>query len=55
MVRKCWWGFLEGRKGKEKWKEKWKEWNESEMKNDGDGYGKNKLVEEKMGIGVEFT
>jgi hypothetical protein len=25
------------------------------MKSDGDGYGKNKLVEEKMGIGVEFT
>ena len=21
MVWKCWWGFLEGRKGKEKWKE----------------------------------
>ena len=21
MVRKCGWGFLEGRKGKEKWKE----------------------------------
>lgn len=55
MVRKCGWGFLKGRKEKEKWKEKWKEWNESEMKNDGDGYGKNKLVEEKMGIGVAFT
>jgi len=25
------------------------------MKINGDGYGKNKLVEEKMGIGVEFT
>ena len=25
------------------------------MKSDGDGYGKNKLVEEKMGIGVEWT
>lgn len=25
------------------------------MKSDGDGYGKNKLVEEKMEIGVEWT
>ena len=41
------WGFLEGRKEKEKWKEKWKEKNgsENEMKINGDGYGKNKLVE----------
>ena len=46
--------FLEGRKEKEKWKEdmKWKKWIENEMKINGDGYGKNKLVEEKMGIGV---
>jgi hypothetical protein len=25
------------------------------MKINGDGYGKNKLVEEKIGIGVELT
>ena len=49
MVEKWGWGFLEGRKGKEKWKE----WTEDEMKSD--GYGKNKLVEEKIGIGVEWT
>lgn len=55
MVEKWWWGFLEGRKEKEKWKEKWKEWTENEMKSDGDGYGKNKLVEEKIGIWVEWT
>lgn len=40
-------------KKKKNGKKIWKEWNEIEMKNDGDGYGKNKLVEEKMGIGVE--
>lgn len=50
MVEKWGWGFLEGRNGKEKWKE----WTENEMKSDGDGYGKNKLVEEKMGVGVEL-
>ena len=46
-VEKCWWGFLKGRKGKEKWKEdiKRKKWIENEMKIIGDGYGKNKLVE----------
>ena len=55
MVEKWGWGFLEGRNEKEKWKEKWKEWTENEMKSDGDGYGKNKLVEEKMGIMVAFT
>lgn len=32
-----------------------KKGSENEMKINGDGYGKNKLVEEKMGIGVEFT
>ena len=32
MVGKCGWGFLEGRKGKEKWKEKWKEKIELKMK-----------------------
>lgn len=53
MVGKWGWGFLEERKGKEKWKEK--NWIENEMKINGDGYGKNKLVEEKMGIGVAFT
>ena len=53
MVEKCGWGFLEGRNGKEKWKEKNE--IESEMKINGDGYGKNKLVEEKIGIMVEFT
>lgn len=57
MVWKCGWGFLDGRKGKEKWKEDMerKNWIENEMKINGDGYGKNKLVEEKMGIGVEWT
>lgn len=39
--------------GKKIWKEK--KWIENEKKINGDGYGKNKLVEEKMGIGVEFT
>lgn len=48
-------GILKWRKEKEKWKEKWKELNGSEMKSDGNGYGKNKLVEEKMGIVVAFT
>lgn len=43
MVGKWRVGFFEGRKEKEKWKEK----NEikNEMKINGDGYGKNKLVE----------
>lgn len=41
MVEKWWCGFLKGRKEKEKWKE----WTENEMKSDGDGYGKDKLVE----------
>lgn len=47
MVEKLGWGFLEGRKGKGKWKEdmKRKNWIENEMKINGDGYGKNKLVE----------
>lgn len=42
MVEKCGWGFLEGRKEKEKWKEdmKRKNWIENEMKINGDGYGK---------------
>lgn len=50
-------GILKWRKRKEKWKEdmKRKNWIENEMKINGDGYGKNKLVEEKMGIGVELT
>ena len=57
MVEKWEWGFLEGRKGKEKWKEdmKRKNWIENEMKINGDGYGKNKLVEKEIRIGVEFT
>ena len=46
--------FREG-KEKEKWKEKWKELTENEMKSDGDGYGKNKWVKEKMGTFVELT
>jgi len=29
--------------------------NGNEVKSDGDGYGKNKWVEEEIGIGVEFT
>lgn len=45
---------MEERK-KKNGKKIWKELNGSERKSDGDGYGKNKLVEEKMGIGVEFT
>lgn len=49
------WGFLKGRKEKEKWKEDMKRGVENEIKINGDGYGKNKLVEEKMGIVVEWT
>ena len=57
MVEKWWWGFLKGRKGKEKWKEdmKRKNWIENEMKINGDGYGKNKWVRIEMGTGVELT
>lgn len=44
---------MEKKNGKKIWKEK--NGSENEMKINGDGYGKNKLVEEKMGIGVEFT
>ena len=55
MVEKWWWGFLEGRKEKEKWKEDMKRGVENEIKINGDGYGKNKWVEEEMGIGVAFT
>lgn len=56
MVWKCWWGFLEGRKEKEKLKEDMKRKKIGDaIKSDCDGYGKNKLVEEKMGIGVAFT
>lgn len=47
MVWKCGWGFLEGRKGKEKWKE----WTENEMKSDGDGYGKINWWKKKLGLG----
>lgn len=54
MVRKCGWGFLKKEEKKKKNRKKiWKEWTENEMKINGDGYGKNKLVEEKIGIGVE--
>lgn len=54
MVRKCGWGFLEGRKGKGKMERKMERKKIGDaIKSDGDGYGKNKLVEEKMGIGVE--
>ena len=40
-------GILKEGKGKEKWKEnmKRKKGSENEMKINGDGYGKNKLVE----------
>ena len=49
-------GIFRGKKGKRKnGKKIWKEWTENEMKINGDGYGKNRLVEEKMGIWVEFT
>ena len=50
-------GILKWRKEKEKWKEdmKRKNWIKNEMKINGDGDGKNKLVEEKMGIWVELT
>ena len=48
-------GILKWRKEKEKWKEDMKRGVENEIKINGDGYGKNKLVEEKMGIGVELT
>lgn len=50
-------GIFRGKKGKRKMERKMerKNWIENEMKINGDGYGKNKLVEEKIGIGVEFT
>ena len=44
------WKKRKKKNGKKIWKEK--KWIENEMKINGDGYGKNKLVEEKMGIGV---
>lgn len=55
MVRKLWWGFFRGKKRKRKIERKMERGVENEMKINGDGYGKNKLVEEKMGIGVELT
>ena len=55
--REMWVGIFRGKKGKRKMERKMerKNWIENEMKINGDGYGKNKLVEEKMGIMVEFT
>lgn len=51
--KEMWVGIFRGKKGKRKMERK--NWIENEMKINGDGYGKNKLVEEKMGIMVEFT
>lgn len=46
-------GIFRGKKGKRKMERK--NWIEDEMKINGDGYGKNKWVRMKMGIGVEFA
>ena len=50
-------GIFRGKKWKRKMERKMErmEWIENEMKINGDGYGKNKLVKEKIGIGVAFT
>ena len=51
-------GIFRGKKGKRKMErryEKKKNGSEIEIKINGDVYGKNKLVEEEMRIGVEFT
>ena len=53
MVVKWGWGFLEGRKEKEKMERKMerKNWIENEMKINGDGYDKKNWWKKKWGLG----